>query len=112
MVEVYSAMKPDAFQVAVANRPDSLLRGYQGDCERQRLHQVQGRQAQIRGRRQQRRRRHRRRRPRRRRSRPRPRHPAGRGSGIRTLRGGASTGTQPWGQERGTGGTKKGVGKA
>jgi hypothetical protein len=35
--------------IAGANRPDCLLRGYQVGCERQRLHQVQGGQAQIRG---------------------------------------------------------------
>ncbi len=47
MVEVYSKMKPNTFYVAVANRPDSLLRGYHGGCERQLLHQVQGGQAQV-----------------------------------------------------------------
>jgi hypothetical protein len=46
MVEVYSKMKPDTFTLQ-ANRPDCLLRGYQVGCERQRLHQVQGGQAQV-----------------------------------------------------------------
>ena len=49
MVEVYSKMKPDTFQVTVANRLDRLLREDQGGCERQRLHQVLGGQAQVRG---------------------------------------------------------------
>ncbi len=49
MVEVYSNLKPDTFDIAVANRPDCLLRGYQEGCERQLLHQVQGGQAQVRG---------------------------------------------------------------
>ena len=49
MVEVYSKMKPDTFQVTVANRLDRLLRDNQGGCERQRLHQVLGGQAQVRG---------------------------------------------------------------
>ncbi len=49
MVEVYSKMKPDTFHVKVANRLDSLLREDQGGCDRQRLHQVLGGQAQVRG---------------------------------------------------------------
>ena len=63
--------------IAVAKRPDSLLRGYLGGCERQRLQQVQGGQVQVRGprwyltcaRRRRRLRFHR----------SHPRHPAGRG---------------------------------
>jgi hypothetical protein len=47
MVEVFSKMKPDTFHVTVANSLDSLLRGDQGDCESQRLHQVLGGQAQV-----------------------------------------------------------------
>ncbi len=49
MVEVYSKMKPDTFHVTVANRFDRLLREDQGGCERQRLHQVLGGEAQVRG---------------------------------------------------------------
>jgi hypothetical protein len=49
MVEVYSKMKPDTFQVTVANRLDRLLQEDQGGCERQRLHKVLGGQAQVRG---------------------------------------------------------------
>jgi hypothetical protein len=51
MVEVYSKLtwKPDTFHVAVANCPDCLVQGYQGGCERQLLHQVQGGQAQVQG---------------------------------------------------------------
>ncbi len=49
MVEVYSKMKADTFHVTVANSLDHLLRGDQGGCERQRLHQVLGGQAQVRG---------------------------------------------------------------
>ncbi len=49
MVEVYSKMKPDTFHVTVANHLDLLLRGDQGGCERQRLHQVLGGQVQVQG---------------------------------------------------------------
>jgi hypothetical protein len=49
MVKVYSKMKPDTFHVTVANRLDRQLREDQGGCERQRLHQVLGGQAQVRG---------------------------------------------------------------
>ncbi len=52
MVDVYSRMNFNEallLHVAVANRPDSLLLGHQGGSGRQRLPQVQGRQAQVRG---------------------------------------------------------------
>jgi hypothetical protein len=44
MVDVYSKMKPDAFRLQLQT---VLLRGHQGDDERQRLHQVQGSQAKF-----------------------------------------------------------------
>jgi hypothetical protein len=49
MVEIYSKTKPDTFHGTVANSLDRLLRGDQGGCERQLLHQVLGIQAQVRG---------------------------------------------------------------
>jgi hypothetical protein len=109
--------------IAVANRPDCLLLGYQASCERQRLHQVQGGQKQVRG--------------------PylsqtltpptqqqttttrtltppswcQPRHPARRGRSSRILQEGVSTCPQPWGRSgagKGLagGGGKKAFGKA
>ena len=109
--------------VAVANRHDRLIWGYQGGCERQRLHQVQGDQAQVWGPRWYRTCARRRRRlcfpcRRRRRSRHRhPRHPAGRG------RRAAPCGEEPppapspaarggGGKGRAGGGAKKASGKA
>jgi hypothetical protein len=111
MVEVYSKMKPDTFQVTVANCLDRLLREDQEGCECQRLHQVLGGQAQVRG-------------PDlrqtptqptpptgpRRRQRRHPRYPARRERGSRTRRGGASSCPQPWGQGRGRQGGEGGRG--
>ena len=116
MVDVYSKLKPDSFTlqlqtVLTTYYEDIMPVGVQGasGCNKAKVVKCKfedQRTCAGRGRRRRRRRRQLRH----------PRHPVGRGRGIRTRRGGACSGPQPWGQERGRqggeGGSTKRGGKA
>ncbi len=109
MVEVYSKMKPDTFQVTVATCLDRLIREDQEGCERQRLTKswVVKRKFEDRT--------CARRLPRRPhrpppRQRSHPSYPARRERGSLTRRGGSSSCPQPWEQGRGRQGGEGGRG--